>query len=282
MILLVHRSRPDPRIVPTVALELDLSHPLAAGLLYCLLPGGASALTDLTSRWTTLQNGSGLANVATSMGPCLSFTVGNSYLSVNKGFAHDYPQPLTYSFWVNIPSLPVAEILFDDSGWSGTAEIGGLGVGIGNGDASTSGSDLLIPFWGVSWQDTGVTLSTGWNHIVVVLQSSHSTAYLNGALAFTGSSTMATPQAWGLLIGADADPGSLRYSKSTFANFYVHSRALSAGEIARLYLEPFAMLRPLDRRTFYAPIVASETITVDKWFQPAAQPRLARAEMVPY
>ncbi len=159
----------------------------------------------------------------------------DDYIAINKTFCS--APPVTYSFWAYIPSTSIHVCLIDDGLETGLGENSGIGVAIGSGNGDTNGNNLLVPFWGVDWQDTGIALGTGWVHIAVVLLSSlKMIAYKNGgASVFTGTSTMSNTvvSPGGLQIGRDT-ASSPRYFNGQIEDLRVYNQPLTRPVIAAI------------------------------------------------
>jgi hypothetical protein len=168
----------------------------------------------------------------------LSLNGTSQYVATPTSFASAF-SAVTYSFWVNLPSTSMTGMFFED-GWHLTTpgEDRGVGACVGNGDGDTPGNHLLVPFWGVSWQDTGVNIGLGWRHVAVALSGGKTNAYLNGARIFVGSSSIAGPSTGTLTIGRDNDTGGFRYLNAQMDDVRVYNRALTPAEVFQLYADP--------------------------------------------
>lgn len=196
-----------------------------------------AALVDLSSS----SNSGTLVSSPTlrpgRIGQALSFNGSTQSVTVAKAFANTYGT-VTYAFWVYIPSASMTGAMLDDSwtGDGGGGEIAGMGIVLGNGDGNTPGNHLLIPLWGVSWQDTGVNIGTGWHHIGVILQSSKTNAFIDGRKIFTGSTNIAGPGVGALVLGAAGVNVAFDYHLNGYMDdVRVWNRALSPSEVMRLY-----------------------------------------------
>jgi len=168
----------------------------------------------------------------------LSFNGGPQYVATPAAFAFAFPS-VTYSFWVNLPSTSMTGMFFEDAWhWLGPGEDMGVGACVGNGDGDTPGNHLLVPLWGVSWQDTFFNIGLGWHHIAVALSGGKTNAYLDGARIFVGSSSIAGPSVGTFTIGRDNDPNGFRYLNAQMDDVRVYNRALTPAEISRLYWNP--------------------------------------------
>lgn len=166
----------------------------------------------------------------------------SSFLSTSATFSNS--PPVWYSAEIYVPSTSLACIVLDDAGGVASGgENNGMGVGIGQINGDIAGNNLLIPFWGVSWQDTGIALGTGWVSLDVVLtKASQAVAFVNGKLKFTGTSVMAATAATlgGFMIGADAETATRRYANIRVRRSHVLHLEPSAAQIAAFYNRPWS------------------------------------------
>lgn len=143
--------------------------------------------------------------------------------------------PVSYNMWVFLDSTSQAGTFLEDGGGTAGGSVG-MAFGIGSGTLDTAGNNLIIPFWGLSWQDTTVALGTGWKMITILISSGGiATAYLNGTLVFTGTAVLTT---WstGLRLGNSTNNASFpRFFDGDIDEAGVWSRALTGAEITSLY-----------------------------------------------
>ncbi|MDB5161770.1 MAG: Laminin sub protein [Candidatus Saccharibacteria bacterium] len=136
---------------------------------------------------------------------------------------------VTISTWVN-PATST------DSG--AFVKIGSTGYGIGMGssgfDNSTPGTKLVMLFEGIRWIPTTADVTTGWHHVVMVINSSGvPLAYLDGALV--GSYPGANASAPGSSTTYIASANTTRYFNGSVDDTRIYNRVLSASEISTLY-----------------------------------------------
>lgn len=140
----------------------------------------------------------------------------------------------TYNMWVYINDTSEKGTFLEDGGDGGGTN--GVAIGVGSGNLDTNGNNLLVPFWGVDWQDTGVTLGTGWHMVTVVLGTDKKAkVYKDGTLVFTGTATYGTLNTGFYLGKSNNNTSFYRYFDGALDEVGAWTRALSAGEIAALY-----------------------------------------------
>jgi hypothetical protein len=109
---------------------------------------------------------------------------------------------VSIEFWLRTPSsLATSHGTFVKIGTTG-----GWDVGLGAGREDQAGSRLVIGLNGITWLDTGVTLSASSTYHVIVTRSSGNifTLYLNGAPVYTSATqTVTTTTASQILLGDD-------------------------------------------------------------------------------
>jgi len=119
----------------------------------------------------------------------------------------------------------------------------GFAIGIGGIAYENSGDNILALYEGARWIPTGVTVGTGWNHLVLVINSSgYPNVYLNGASIYSDSSTPAMKPIGSIDgtfvddIGGYTGYGPLnRYFNGAIEDVRVYNTALTAGEVSNLY-----------------------------------------------
>lgn len=249
----------SPRIIPSVPSEIDWSHPLSRGLLSLYLPG--ISLSDFVADGPTLIGGTAATIAPTPHGPGYADQV------VNNGAA----------FAACPPKLKIAGNmtlllrLYQISTMGGTSggPLWGIQHDIANGApffdlalGSLANGQVFL----ACNDGAGGTLFTGFdfactvgalsNVVGVYLPGGSSSCFLNSGLNGTA---VATPSqtAFGaadlLTLGSAGAAEFIQPNLASLAGA-IWGRALSTDEIAWLDAEPFAMLRPIARRTYFAPV----------------------------
>lgn len=135
---------------------------------------------------------------------------------------------MSAAIWVNVPAGNYVGSMWE---LGDGALSNGWGIGIGNASLVSVGRGLLIFVNGLSWGDTGYSLPTGVNHIVVARGSGISmVVYVNGTAIYTGNMG-ATP-------GATQSIMRLGNSLSTginIDNVAVFSSQLSGAQVTAQY-----------------------------------------------
>jgi hypothetical protein len=187
--------------------------------------GGSNNLTDNNT----------VTSVAGQIGNSADFLGTNSeYLSGTR-IGHIEGVPISYTFWVNLPSTSQKGVFIEDSGNGGINN--GFAIGVGTGTLDTNANRLIIPFWGVSWQDTTVNIGTGWHMITLIIGSDRkATAYLDGTSVYTGTAVMGVFANSPFLIGRSNYSVAYRYlSDGSMDEVRVIDSALSANWITTEY-----------------------------------------------
>jgi hypothetical protein len=268
--------RLNPTLVPTVPVALDQAHPLAMGLVALYVPGASwndlsgvnGALTPGTGTLVSTARGTGwftntLADAATAViAPSAQLTqnISTFWLGAILGAAGGAGLP-----WVwgsdNVADSERQNMIYLN-GTTNLQIITNNGVGGANSFTSIGGS---IPTGVFSAAVTQGPTGAGFGPY---------SAYINGVTTASGSVNQGSSYSSNLLyFGGNANAVGLMGAW--------WNAPLPANIIAWLAAEPFALLRPIVRRSYYhAP--AGEIITADKWYQPPAQPRITRPDLIPY
>lgn len=155
----------------------------------------------------------------------------------------------------------------------------GWGIGIGDGNWDTNGNELVMLLEWVAWVPTGVDIGTGWRMVTMTVAAGGAwAAYVDGVVRATGVTTK-TPRVPTITssIGASSD-GAVYTSRNyagEIAGAWVHNRALTASDVARLHADPLCFLRPR-RRWWAVPAAAAGVYRVrryhDRLYAPGLNP----------
>jgi hypothetical protein len=224
---------------------LQRDNSLAFGLK-CGLPlgeGSGGNVYDLSGQrnngaFTGTRSGGPFGSAIVTNGSTTEANITNSTsLNVQAG-------DFTVSVGFTANSLSSYTALFD-KGASGSRDLSLL-LNAGGGAASvywalgaTVGSDAV---------GIGTTIVTGTRfHLVATRKGSLSSFYVNGALGGTNSAQTATgSSSAGLSLGLNPSGGGAKFN-GTYDHFALWNRALSAGEVAQLFFDPFVIYRPRSR-----------------------------------
>lgn len=89
----------------------------------------------------------------------------------------------------------------------------GYGIGMGNSNWDDKGNQLIILYDLMRWIETGVTIGTGWHHIVLTIDANgHPSLFLNGKNVY--SDTLGTP----LAPSGNSSIGSSQGTKRSLSN----------------------------------------------------------------
>jgi competence protein ComGC len=215
---------------------------------------GTSAWSSYVSEWITISNGltawwklngNGTATIGstniTITGATTAIgqngTASNAYAF--NGTAAQYgtfvstlglgTTNVTLSAWVN-PAVATNSGLFIKVGTSN-----GYGIGMGSTtfDNATPGTKIIMLYEGVRWIVTTTNITTGWHHVVMVIDSAGvPSAYMDGALVGTYSGTGAIAPTGTTYIGGGYT--SARNFNGRIDDVRIYTRALSLTEIQTL------------------------------------------------
>lgn len=265
-----------PKIVPTQAVEVDWTHPLANRLEAFYLPGARYG--DIARKAPTLAPASAVLRTDSGFGAAVRQAQASGYVSASV--AGNLDSRLVSGagasvWWCGVPlgqasptsaNLPVVAI---DSA-TNSAPYGFMALDAQG--ARTSGY--------FAWNSAGtfesitptVTVTAGERatYCGTLAFGSLATLYLN-AVAEGTSSAASTPHT---ISNDTLFSGGVSFAASDYPNavteaFGFWSRSLSAAEVAWLAAEPFGMLRPVLRRVVYVastgPVVAALAGRAASW-----------------
>jgi hypothetical protein len=226
---------------PPLGTPLDREHPLAQGRVLDLLlnENGGNRVSDLSYN-AAPGTVTGPAWVGGIRGPALNFAAANNYITWGAAPAHLklIASDLTIVAWIK-PSEMALNIVAGtdrntaDGGWSLlTNTTGRLAFSIGATVALSKNSVYAVDVW----QQVAVTYA--WAARAV-------TYYVNGVAVDTDTQTVdigytATRP---FVIGVDPNDLAGNDFQGLLDSVAVYNRVLIAGEMARLYLQPFCMYR---------------------------------------
>jgi hypothetical protein len=231
--------------------RLQRGHPLARGLLTYLpmCEGSGPALADAAGRNPGTLSATGVTWSASPCGPALDFDGGTSSVVTGTSLMGG----LTDATW----AVRVYQRSTGGSGFgawlnSNTGYTGGFFVGVNNGDSAQAyiGNAQVVTAAGTFFRDR-------WHDVAVVFRGSTSLGiYIDGRLSNTSTTSIETNVLahTGYRLGNDTSeslPASCKIDRVAFYN-----RALSAGELARIAADPFALVRPARSPIAYFAAVA--------------------------
>jgi hypothetical protein len=235
----------DPRVVPTVPVEIDWSHPLASRLITMIMPGRGAI--DICENMP-LGTYSGVTCVPSAIGPVTNFP--------NAGYLSFPDAP---SAWASLATDFSTVALVNPSSLSAGSSII---------SKTTGNSANPVDWWiGSSYNQfyrgsgsssdsyaagsPGITIGT-WNTLAWSSNRVGTTrAFVNGlqVISLTSGTQPILDNTGVFRIGQRADAGT--QWNGQIASIWLYSRALSSSEMAWQKAEPFAMLSPKIRRRFY-------------------------------
>ncbi len=243
----------SPQRVPTVQVEIDWSHPLARGLVGLYVPGGAKGLVDLCGIGPRLAPMSGLAGVADSgVGPglnCVGASTGAQGVTRFTGYEFTTQNVAVFHVgWHFGVNGSFSALLI------GCATGGAPAYGLDLADSNTS-ARLVLASWattvvigniGIGRQTVGATFTCAGSAPYV--------GYLNGKALVSGTTAVTAStydsgsrEVIGTLGGASRNLNMIALGEFIYNT---GTAPMTADLIAWLHNEPFAMLRPVAKRTY--------------------------------
>lgn len=218
--------------LPAGCTFLNKGHPLSRGLVGCWLfndhPGATGKTYDLSGN----GNHGTLVNDAVSAvgkwGNCLDFSANDDAVMTFPSTTFADGEPFTAMCWYN-----VAALVDDKVFWGGT------GIGCRLELRFTSGTIRYGDDGGTVTELSGVAVAGGWHHVAFVQNNDVLYAYKDGALANSGAANAAYSfaQFGNSVLGQAGNDGW----QGQLDVFVIYNRALTAGEVASLYTDPFQM-----------------------------------------
>lgn len=233
---------------PILGTRVDPSHDLAPSAGVLLNEGGGSAPVALYGVGTAPFSGSA-AWVTGSQGPAISIPAASSFLTLPNLSAFRPLLPATIRTRILVTSLAAARSIVYTDGWIGLyagiflkVETSGFvsastGDNGGNGGLSRRTTTATSNALSVNtWYDVVASLVTTTNMSLYVNGKlcTSSTSGSGGALAYSG-----TPG----IIGHEATSNNLTLSGS-IDHLLIWPRALTAAEVALLYVNPWCFMQP--------------------------------------
>jgi hypothetical protein len=225
---------------PLPGMLLNPAHPLAHNLIGCWLmqEGAGNKVYDGSPKRNT-----GTLQGNTHFGPGrfgtgLLFDGAGDYVTIGNATG----TRATVAFWCRSVNDASTKGLY---GYRDSAGGSRLDLDIRNGSVYWTG----VYNWVVKWELSASIDPTQWCHICVQCGIGGAKLYVNGRLAASDSDEYCFSSwvASNHRIGWDYHAASDCFFNGTIDHVVMYNRTLSAGEIAQLYSEPFAMFRTSDR-----------------------------------
>jgi len=220
---------------PPVSAHPASGHSLSEGLVGCWLmnEGAGGKIFDLSGNGNTGVFVNDTHFVPGKFGRALDFDGTGDYVDIAEKSDLDNAD-MTVSFWTKPHSLSQTGVLFMNREFWNTNY--GFEIFIDNDGLSIRGSGSPMTTDG----DFFTGLLNAWIHIVVVYKGTDVKAYRNGIEVHSGTVNAIIDSTHNLIIGGFGSGPSTNYD-GEIDHAMIWRRALWAGEIARLYREPFAM-----------------------------------------
>lgn len=223
------------KIKPPVSARPASGHSLAEGLVGCWLINerAGGKIFDLSGNGNTGVLVNDTHFVPGKFGWALDFDGTEDYVDIAEKSDLDNAD-MTVSFWTKPHSLSQTGVLFmNRESWNTNY---GFEIFISNDGLSIRGSGSPMTTDG----DFFTGLLNAWIHIVVVYKGADVKAYRNGREVHSGTVNPIIDSTHNLIIGGFGSGPYTNYD-GEIDHAMIWRRALWAGEIARLYREPFAI-----------------------------------------
>lgn len=250
---------------PQCPVELDLSHPLTQGLIYAGLLTGPDARAPIRNYCTQSR--------ATMTGTSASVTQDNIAMTFNG--SSDFAQhALDLSPW---PVVTFSFFLWWDafgadnkcalSYHTETASFNGMFLNC-NPIASKSQWVLSAPSAKYCTERFDAPTAAAWHHWTMTSDRSRTTNQITSividAAAVTNQAqitgTINTSTTWensSVLAGKAVSGGTSFWGAGKMRNLLIHNRTLTFQDIKELYLRPYSIVRPVQRRMYSLPVAAA-------------------------
>ena len=231
-----------PRWAPGPSAVIDWSHPLAQGLRHCIRPIGAKVVDLVTGRDLTVDTAA--TTGVTQFGRALrsSGAATGAYLPLTSA----PPYPLSFT-WVGDADCTAATsgaglLAFaygTSGGWSTSPVPYIYGLDYGGGSLTgppVSGSAFVGGLFTTTSRMTGVASAT--------MVTGSARLYVNGLLVASTTPSLTDPTSTNFVgLGFNRYSEATRSQSATGSLGLVHSRVLSANEVAALAADPFQIFR---------------------------------------
>lgn len=250
---------------PQCPVELDLSHPLTQGLIYAGLLTGPDAFAPIRNYCTQSR--------ATMTGTSATVTQDNLAMTFNG--SSDFAQhPIDLSPW---PVITISFFMWWDafgtdnkcalSYHTETHSNNGLLL---NCNVATGKSQWSASAPGAKYNAERFDCPTAaaWHHWGVSIDRSLSalqirTIMIDGVSATNRATivnTILTPTTWensSMFVGKTVNNSTTYWGAGKVRNLLIHNRALKVEDYKDLYLRPFGIVRPVQRRMYSLPVAAA-------------------------
>ena len=226
---------------PMMGQQIDWSNPLSKGLVgYWLMnEGTGNTVQDLSGNGNTGTLVADTHWVPGKFGPCLSFDGTGDYVNIPTSPIFNAMEELTFSGWIKRSGLenPVIE-LYNSTTDRIYLSCSAVTIWVHN-DIGDSG--------GTQYGSSAAIDANTWYFITWTYDSTKvSKLYINGVQ--TGSTTTLSKSLSDLVDGFSLYIGfedkNNEYFNGSISDVSVYNRALSAGEITKLYNNPFGIIQP--------------------------------------
>lgn len=209
---------------------------------------GASDITDGLVAWWKLNgdannsigipnasivNATSTANQAGQPDMAYAFNGSNTSINTSSNFGASNTNT-TISLWVYNPNAT------NSGAFIKIGNANGYGIGMGNNttfdNSSGLGTKLIMLYEGVRWIPTTGSVTTGWHHIAMVINSAGvPTAYLDGVSVGTYAGANAVAPSASVGIGSSQPNATARYFNGSVDDVRIYTRALPLADILALY-----------------------------------------------
>lgn len=159
-----------------------------------------------------------------------SFNGSTDYLSTSLPTTSTASVALSAWFKTNDYTQDRQVIVYNGNG-------GGSGYGVTVNNESQNTGEIRVLYGGITWFNTGVTVTdTNWHHIVLnVMSDSHPVVYLDGTQIYSGGTSTPNAPSGNMGIGTDFSGTGTPFFDGSIDDVRVWSRVLTAVEVRQLY-----------------------------------------------
>ncbi len=232
-------------IKPPLGYRIDPFHPLARGLIACYLmnEAGGNTLYDIVNNFNgTFQNDP--AWVAGQDGPAIEFDGGNDFINIGNHGSTLEPAHISIVAWVRSAGVGTNDYLVS---YERTAD-NDTSYGLYTGSDGTiycliyhnNPTFSLSPSGGNIWDGS-------WHQVVGTYDEIKLRIYIDESEVGAGTAEVNSidyANERKLVFGAFSDTPILAFP-GDISSISIFNRALSAVEVAQLYREPYAFIRPI-------------------------------------
>ena len=227
-----------PQLKPTRGIRLNKSHPLARGLVGCLLfnEGSGNKVFDLSGNGNTGSLVADTHFVPGKFGSALDFDGTGDYVNLGDSPSLNFSTSLSAFAWIKTSDTTNEQVIFESRQQSGAY----------NGWRLRITNEHIVLLIDTSDGTFGATEGTidivdgTWHHVGITWNGTDMKGWVDGVADVDISCTGTISKVQDTYIGYGQGQGPI-YFNGLIDHAMIFNRALSASEIALLYREPFCM-----------------------------------------